>query len=155
MLVRLLATWFGSGLSPKAPGTVGTLATVPLAVALGFAPFWLLPLTALAVTTLGVWSADVYARERGLKDPQQVVIDESAGFLWACCGGPFGWPTLLAAFVLFRLFDISKPWPVSALEKLPGGWGIVMDDVAAGLIAAALLWLGWGLFASHWTGLLP
>ena len=83
-----------------------------------------------------------------------LVIDESAGYLWACCGGPFGWPTLLAAFVLFRAFDILKPWPVSALEKLPGGWGIVMDDVAAGLLAAALLLLGWGLSAGHWTGVL-
>jgi phosphatidylglycerophosphatase A len=155
MLVPALATWFGSGLSPKAPGTVGTLATVPFAIALGFAPYWLLPLAALAVTALGVWSAGAYARGRSLKDPQQVVIDESAGFLWACCGGPFGWVTLLAAFALFRLFDILKPWPVGALEKLPGGWGIVMDDVAAGLIAALLVFLGWGLAGSHWTGLVP
>lgn len=155
MLASALATWFGSGLAPKAPGTVGTLATVPLAVALGFAPPWALPVAALLVTALGVWSAGAHARDLGLKDPQQVVIDESAGFLWACCGGPFGWPTLVAAFVLFRLFDILKPWPVSALERLPGGWGIMMDDVAAGLLAAGLLLMGWGLAASHWTGFLP
>lgn len=155
MIARVLATWFGSGLSPKAPGTVGTLATVPFAAALGFAPAWLLPIAALVVTGLGVWSASALARAKGLKDPQEVVIDESAGYLWACCGGPFGWQTLLAAFVLFRAFDILKPWPVNALEKLPGGWGIVMDDVGAGLIAGALVFLGWGLAAAHWTGFLP
>ena len=62
-----------------------------------------------------------------------MVVDESAGYLWACCGAAAGWPALLAAFLLFRFFDILKPWPVSALERLPGGWGIVMDDVAAEL----------------------
>ncbi len=155
MLVRFLATWFGAGLSPKAPGTVGTLATVPLAILLGFGPPIALPLAALLVTAVGVWAANAHARARGLKDPQEIVIDEAAGFLLACCFGPFGWPTLLAAFALFRFFDILKPWPVSALEALPGGWGIMMDDVAAGLMAGVVILLGWGLAASHWTGFLP
>ena len=151
----VLATWFGAGYSPWAPGTAGTLATVPLAAALGFAPPWLLPISALALTALGVWASGAHARKGGLKDPREVVIDESAGYLWACCGGPPGWPTLLAAFLLFRLFDILKPWPARALERLPGGWGIVLDDVAAGLMAAALVLVGWGLAASHWTGVFP
>lgn len=154
MIARLLATWFGAGLSPKAPGTVGTLATLPLAWALGFAPPLALPVAALFVTAVGVWAAGACVRESGGKDPQEVVIDEAAGYLLACCGGPAGWPTLLAAFVLFRIFDIAKPWPVSALERLPGGWGVVMDDVAAGLIASLLVFLGWGLAGSHWTGFL-
>ena len=118
MIARVLATWFGSGLSPKAPGTVGTLATVPFAVALGFAPAWVLPIAALLVTALGVWSAGSLARTKGLKDPQEVVIDESAGYLWACCGGPFGWPTLLAAFVLFRLFE---RWESAQVDQLKSG----------------------------------
>ena len=155
MLARVLATWFGSGLAPRAPGTVGTLATVPLAAALVFAPWPWLPATALLVTAAGVWAAGRHAEAAGSKDPQEVVIDESAGYLWACCGAVAGWPTLLAAFVLFRAFDILKPWPVSALERLPGGWGIVMDDVMAGLLAAIVLALAQGLLGGPWTALVP
>ena len=157
---RVVATWFGAGLVPVAPGTVGTLATVPLYLALwlGGAPWWALPLTVFAVAALGVLVAGRTARELGTKDPGQVVIDESAGYLLACCGGAAGWPTALMAFVLFRLFDITKPWPVRQLERLPGGWGIMMDDIAAGAMAGALIWhtvsTGYGMSSLRRIGLL-
>lgn len=136
---RWLSIWFGCGLSPKAPGTVGTLGALPL--------YWLLArggtvtvaLGAAVITLLGVWAAGRVARQTGLPDPQIVVIDEVAGVLTALS---FAAPTPLsvaAAVLLFRLFDIWKPGPVRYFEQnLPGGWGIVMDDIAAGLCAGAL-----------------
>ncbi|MEO5346838.1 MAG: phosphatidylglycerophosphatase A [Magnetococcus sp. YQC-9] len=143
----ILATFFGSGLLPKAPGTWGTVAAVPLAFFcqwLGTFGFW----TILAVVTvLGVWSAGVVCRVTGREDPSEVVIDEVAGFLLTMIDGPLGGAGMVVGFVLFRLFDIFKPWPVNALERLPGGWGVMADDLAAGVYAAMILhgivWMGW------------
>ena len=97
------------------------------------------------VTILGLWASGTYAAAAQDDDPNRVVIDEAAGMLIACFLVPksFGW--LLAAFVLFRLFDIGKWFPMKQLERLPGGWGIMADDLAAGLIARAILflWMRW------------
>lgn len=139
-----LATWFGTGLSPKAPGTIGTLATVPVHFALVLLPAWLhLGLIAL-LFGLGVFCADRIARTRGVKDPQFVVVDESAGVLLALfLVRDFGLLALAAGVVLFRLFDIVKPWPIGALENLrPAGLGIMADDIAAGLLAGILVFAG-------------
>jgi phosphatidylglycerophosphatase A len=129
-----IATAGGAGLVPKGPGTAGSLVAVA-ACALG------VPALPAAVLMLwpSVWASEVVARERNLKDPQLVVIDEVVGQWIALAAAPFGWKHALAAFVLFRLFDITKPGPVRMLEKLPGGWGIVMDDVGAGILAAMVL----------------
>jgi phosphatidylglycerophosphatase A len=143
-----LATWFGCGYSPIAPGTAGSLAALGIAWLLhrycSFGPLDFLWLTAL-LTMPAIWSAGVAARTAGLKDPQFVVVDEVAG-LWLTLAGAarLNWKSWLAAFVLFRLFDIWKPPPVRQLERLPGGVGIVADDLMAGVYGAlVLLAAGW------------
>jgi len=143
-----IATWFGCGLVPKAPGTAGTLGAVPLYLlaARGGRPG--VAAAAIVVTVAGVWAASAVARDLGKKDPQVVVVDEVAGFLVTMLAvDVVRWETVVVGFLLFRLFDILKPWPVRALERLPGGWGIVLDDVAAGALGACVFaglgWLGW------------
>jgi phosphatidylglycerophosphatase A len=135
-----LATWFGCGFAPIAPGTAGTLGAVPLYLVVArFGPqaLWL----AIAVVTgAGIWAASRVARELRVKDPQLVVIDEVAGLLVTMLPvSHVSWSALVAGVLLFRFFDIVKPWPVRWLEKLPGGWGIVLDDVAAGIMGAAVM----------------
>jgi phosphatidylglycerophosphatase A len=143
-----LATWFGCGRIPLAPGTAGTLAALPLYWALrGLGGYGVLA-GAIVITALGIWSSGHVARSRGEKDPQIVVIDEVAGMLVTLIPGADDWITVLAGFVAFRMFDQWKPWPASLFEaRLPQGWGIVLDDVAAGAWAAIFLlalrnWLG-------------
>ena len=137
-----IAFGFGSGLAPWAPGTFGTLAAVPL--------YWLLqPLSLAAYLALllvfsgiGVWACGRTARELGSKDPSAIVWDEVVGYLLAMTGSPGGWPWAVAGFVVFRLFDIWKPWPVHVLDqRVTGGLGIILDDLAAGAMAWAVLWL--------------
>ena len=139
----VLATWFGAGYSPKAPGTAGSAAALLIAIALhefaGFAP-WHFLLMAAVLFFPAVWAADVTARVKGLKDPQIVVVDEVLGQWIALAGAPvLNWKTYLAALALFRLFDIFKPPPVRQLEALPGGLGINADDAMAGIYAALVL----------------
>lgn len=125
---------------PVAPGTVASL--LALFVAWGLAVFGgQLPVMAAAIiaTVVGLWGADLYAKERALNDPPECVIDEVAGQMIACTFVPH---TLLAyalAFLLFRLFDIVKPWPIGAAERLSGGVGIMADDVLAGALAGILV----------------
>jgi phosphatidylglycerophosphatase A len=142
-LARLLATWFGCGYAPKGPGTAGSLAAVaiawPLHAYAGLGP-WGFAILGLALTGPAIWAAGVTARETGLKDPQIVVIDEVVG-QWIALAGASGltWKSWLAAFALFRAFDIWKPPPVRQLERLPGGTGIVLDDLMAGVYAALVM----------------
>ncbi len=137
-----VATFFGTGLGKPGPGTWGSAAAVLLWAAyvwfLHPAPHILLiALLAGAVLSiaLGVPAATLAARESGRHDPQFVVIDEVAGQWIALLGSPADWRHGLIALILFRLFDITKPFPARQLERLPEGWGIVFDDVAAGLYA--------------------
>jgi phosphatidylglycerophosphatase A len=140
----LIATWFGCGYAPVAPGTAGSLAAIVIAIALhygvgytaGYERATLLLATAILLAP-GIWSASVVARETNKPDPQIVVVDEVIG-QWITLSGAatFNWKTWLAAFVLFRLLDMWKPAPARQLESLPGGWGIVADDVMAGLYGA-------------------
>ena len=140
----LVATFFGVGLLRPGPGTWGSAATVILwwVVARGIAPGWQ-PLAAIAVAALvvavGIPAATQVARASGLKDPQFVVIDEVAGQLVTLIAAPLTWKSLLLGFILFRGFDIVKPPPVRQLEHLPAGFGIVIDDVGAGLYALAVM----------------
>jgi phosphatidylglycerophosphatase A len=139
-LAWVIATWFGSGLSPIAPGTAGSLAAIPLylvAVRGGRAG---VAVAALAATAAGVWASTRVARRIGKKDPQVVVVDEVAGLLVTML--PFDSLSvrgLALGFITFRLFDALKPWPIRALERLPEGWGIVLDDVAAGAASAGVM----------------
>jgi phosphatidylglycerophosphatase A len=144
-LALLLATWFGCGFSPKAPGTAGSVAALVVAILLhfyaGFMPLDYLVLAAV-LWVPAVWSAGVTARVRNLKDPQIVVVDEVLGQWITLSGAPhLNWKTFVAALALFRLFDIFKPWPVRQLEALPGGLGINADDAMAGVYAALVLFV--------------
>ena len=149
-----------SGPDETRAGTWGSLATVAIwAVVSHFLPaVWLVPvnivLAALAVA-LGIPAATRVARASGLKDPQFVVIDETAGQLITLIAAPLTWKSFLAGFILFRAFDIVKPPPVRQLERLPEGTGIVVDDVAAGLYGLAVMQLApafrpaWSLVKRH------
>ena len=144
-LANLISTWFGCGYSPKAPGTAGSVAALAIGIVLHeFAGFTQWQFAILAAVTLvpAVWAAGVTAVSSGLKDPQFVVIDEVIG-LWIALAGAriYTWKSYLAALALFRLFDIWKPAPVRQLEALPGGWGINLDDVMAGVYAALVLFV--------------
>lgn len=140
----LVATFLGVGLLRPGPGTWGSAATVALwwLVSRGIAPGWqsfaAIGLAALAVA-VGIPAATQVSRASGLKDPQFVVIDEVAGQLIALVAAPVAWKSLLLGFILFRGFDIVKPPPVRQLEHLSEGFGIVLDDVGAGLYAFALM----------------
>ncbi len=144
-LANLISTWFGCGYSPAAPGTAGSAAAIAIAVALHhYAGFgrWHFPILAVVLFAPAVWAATLTARAVGKKDPSIVVVDEVIG-QWISLAGirDFNWKTWLAAFILFRLFDIWKPPPVRQLEALPEGWGINADDAMAGVYAALVLLL--------------
>ena len=156
-----LATGFGLGYAPVAPGTAGSLASVALfAVAnasLSPASFPIVYLATLVVLSIAAWwSTEQALRHWKSSDPQTVVIDEIVG-QWVAYGGLIlaewrhltagGWKYLLAGFILFRAFDVLKPFPIRRSERLPGATGVVVDDVLAGIYAAAglvlLAWTGW------------
>lgn len=139
-----VGTFFGAGLLHPGPGTYGSIAaallwfaaihaTHPTALT---AALWTLA-AAVAATLIGIPAATIVARESGREDPGHVVIDEVAGQLFALIAIPGDWKHALLGLLLFRLFDITKPWPIRALERLPHGTGIMLDDVAAGLLALA------------------
>jgi phosphatidylglycerophosphatase A len=143
-LALMVATWFGCGYAPIAPGTAGSLgALLPAWLLSHYAgwPVYIWPIAALGITVPAMWVAGVAATHAGRKDPGLVVVDEVAG-QWLTLAGAqtFSWRVALAAFVLFRVFDIWKPPPVRQLERLPGGTGIVADDLMAGVYAALVLW---------------
>jgi phosphatidylglycerophosphatase A len=148
-LARLIATWFYCGYVPKGPGTAGSLGALLVAWPLVAWAGWnaqAFALLAAASLVPAIWAAGRMAQDTGSKDPQTVVVDEVVGQWIALAAVPSldDWECWLAAFVLFRLFDIWKPWPVRSLEKIPGGAGIVLDDVGAGIYAAlVLLVIGW------------
>jgi phosphatidylglycerophosphatase A len=140
---ELIATWFGCGLAPKAPGTFGALGALavawPLASFYGWAG-WHFAAAAIAVSIPGIWAASQVERASGREDPQRVVVDEVAGQWLTLAALPAGdWYWWLAALLLFRIFDITKPFPVRQLERLPGGLGVIADDLMAGLWASAIL----------------
>ena len=137
------ATWFGTGLAPKAPGTVGTLATVPLHFILIQLPALAHVIFLLGFVALATWSANRLAEDMKMKDPQIVVVDESAGVMLALfLMGPTTLWTVITAVVLFRILDMTKPWPISSVEKLqPAGVGIMADDIVAGIVAGLLTFL--------------
>ncbi len=161
-----VATGFGSGYLKPAPGTWGTLAGLAawllLVIGMGATHLkltpYVLPSAPLALSLLAVWASDRVVKETGQKDPSFIVIDEWAGIWFALT--PLLFTTTLAPqpgllwavrltvpFLLFRLFDIWKPGPIDAAQRLPGGWGVVLDDVLAGLLAALLVWP-----MDHWLG---
>ena len=144
---QLLAFGFGSGLSPVAPGTAGTLLAVPIYLVV--AEWGLLYYSRFIVVTLlaGIWLCDVASRQLGVHDHPGIVWDEFVGFWIAMWALPAEWVWILAGFLAFRFFDILKPWPVSQLDKkVPGGLGIMIDDVVAGVMACASVHVLFRLF---------
>ena len=139
-LSGFFAFGFGSGLAPWAPGTFGTLAAIPFAVGLKLLPPLVLWLAVPVAFVLGVYLCDVASRRLGQHDPGGIVWDEMVAYWLTVMFLPLHWAWLLAAFVLFRLFDILKPWPILWVEKrFGGGLGIMLDDIVAALYAMALL----------------
>jgi len=140
-LAKVIATALGAGYSPIAPGTCGTAVAVPLALLLAPLPIWQFAIVVVAITGLAIWAADGADRAWGTHDSGRIVIDEVAGYLTTMLLVDRGhWAPLAAGFVVFRALDILKPWPIRWLdENLPGGWGVVLDDSAAGVIGMAVM----------------
>ncbi|OQX09961.1 MAG: phosphatidylglycerophosphatase A [Thiothrix lacustris] len=138
--VHFLAFGFGSGLSPKAPGTMGTLAAIPLYLLLMNFPLTSYLLAVLLISVAGIWICGESSRRLGVHDHGGIVWDEFAGFLLTMTAAPQGWAWIVLGFALFRLFDIWKPWPVRAADRqLHGGLGIMLDDILAGIYAWLVL----------------
>ncbi len=133
-LARFLSTVGYIGFAPIAPGTWGSAAGLLLLVALRWTGSASLELAAVVVLlAVGIWSADVTGRAMGDEDPGPVVIDEVVGMLITLLWIPVGLTGALLGFLLFRIFDIVKPFPARQCEQLPGGWGVMLDDVMAGV----------------------
>ena len=141
----LIATCFGAGLVRWAPGTVASALALPLA--------WLLrtytgtiglAIATLVLIVIGIWAAGAYERRTGVRDSSAIVVDEVAGQWIALLLVPPTVALYAVGFVLFRLFDVVKPWPISLLDKrVKGGLGVMLDDIVAGALAAVLLWNVW------------
>ena len=138
--VQFLAFGFGSGLVPRGPGTAGTLMAVPLFL---LAADWQLPVyTAVLVlaAVLGIWICGAASKQLGVHDHGGIVWDEFVGFWITMWAVPVSWTWIIAGFLVFRVFDILKPWPISVLDKnVKGGFGIMIDDVVAGVMACLTL----------------
>jgi phosphatidylglycerophosphatase A len=149
--LKLLATFFGVGRMKKAPGTWGTLATIPLVILLS----WAGPLYYMAAVILllpvGIMACQVYEQDKGGHDHKEIVIDEVLGFLITMIWLPMTWQAILIGFALFRLLDITKPLFIGYLDKkVQGGLGVMIDDVAAGVIASLIMQV---LFTqTNWLG---
>ncbi len=141
-LAKVVATALGAGYAPVAPGTCGTAVAVPLVWLLAAWPWWQFAALTVGLTLLGVWAAARADAAWGTHDSGRIVIDEVVGYMFTMTFVPRDQlVTLAAGFVVFRALDIVKPPPVRWLdEHLPGGWGVVLDDVAAGMIGAAGMW---------------
>jgi phosphatidylglycerophosphatase A len=139
-LARNIATLWGLGRARYAPGTVASVAALPLAWAIALLGGRVsLLVAAIAALAIGAWASEIYARETNNSDPSECVIDELAGQWIACAFAPLSLLAYALAFFLFRVFDITKPWPIRRIERLHGGIGIMFDDVAAALLAGAII----------------
>lgn len=136
-----IATVFGVGRSPAAPGTAGSIVALPFAWLI--AALWgrfALMLAVILVLGVGAWACEIYARAKGREDPSECVIDEVAGQWIVCAFAPLSIAAYFVAFILFRIFDITKPWPVGLVERrVPGGLGIMADDVVAALMGSIIM----------------
>lgn len=151
-IVLFLATGCGLGWIPVAPGTFGSLGGLVLVYGLSQLPLWGQIAGEIAFVASGVWICTRAGQLMGRVDPPSVVWDEIAAFPIVFAGIPLNPWTAVLGFLWFRLFDISKPFPINRLERLPGGWGVMSDDLMAGVFAAlglhATIWLGGSYFVS-------
>jgi len=138
--ILFLAFGFGSGLIKKMPGTMGTIAAIPVYLVLIQTNIWLYSALTAGFIFVGIWICEFAAKQLGEHGFGGIVWDEIAGFLVTMCLVPFSWYTLLSGFVLFRIFDIFKPWPIKWIDqKVEGGLGIMLDDILAGGFAAVIM----------------
>ena len=138
--VHFLALGFGSGMVPKLPGTAGTLAGVLIYFFLSTLPVTYYAGVLLLFFLAGIWICDKTAMDLGVHDHPAIVWDEIVGYLVTMIYVPGGWLWMIAGFVLFRLFDIWKPWPINRVDKsISGGFGIMLDDVIAGIFGLCIL----------------
>ncbi len=138
--IKLLAFGFGAGYSPVAPGTMGTLVAVPLYLLLEPLPLFAYLGVVFAISILGIFICGMASEGMGVHDHPGIVWDEIAGYLVTMIAAPTGWPWVVAGFVLFRFFDILKPWPIGMIDKqVDGGLGIMLDDILAGIASLILL----------------
>lgn len=138
--VHFLAFGCGSGLAAKAPGTFGTLAAVAFYLLLQGLSLWVYLGVVVVASVIGFWICGKTAEDLGVHDHPAIVWDEFCGFWLTMLAAPAGWWWIVVGFVLFRLFDIAKPWPISWLDKkVHGGVGIMVDDLLAGLFALAII----------------
>ena len=136
----VIATSFGAGFSPLGPGTMGTLTAIPMAWAVTKDGPWAFLVATLVITAIGTVAADAFQNAHGTDDDQRIVVDEVAGYFVTLLLVPHTATHLVLAFALFRLFDIWKPWPVRLIDRtVEGGWGVMADDLAAGVYAALCL----------------
>ena len=141
-IIHFLALGFGSGLSPKAPGTVGTLVAIPLYFLLSYLSAGHYIFMVLVMGIAGIYICDITAKDFGVEDDPHIVWDEMVGYLLTMFLAPSGWQWILLGFVLFRFFDILKPWPISVCDRVvKGGLGIMVDDILAGAGAWGVLQL--------------
>ncbi len=141
-IARAIATAGGAGYSPIAPGTAGTAVAVPLAWLSAPLPLWAFAIVTIGIIAVGIWAAGEADRAWGTHDSGRIVIDEVAGyFVTIAAVDRSDWIVLGIAFFVFRVLDITKPPPVRAVDRrMPGGAGVVLDDVAAGIYGAILMW---------------
>jgi phosphatidylglycerophosphatase A len=140
--VILMATWWGTGYSPLASGTVGTLAAIPLYLVLARLPLPLYILTLVPFFFFSCWVAGAAEEIFAEKDSGKIVIDEVVGYLVTMTGAPFSWRAVILGFFLFRFFDIVKVSPANIIDRrLKNGWGVVLDDVVAGVYACVVVHL--------------
>lgn len=145
--VHFFAFGFGAGLSPVAPGTFGTLIAIPIFIGMSHLTLWLYGVVTALLLLAGFWICGRSSMLLGVHDHSGIVWDEIVGFLITMFAAPLSWPWVVAGFVLFRLFDIFKPWPVGwADRRLKGGLGIMMDDVFAGIYALICMQIGLHFF---------
>lgn len=138
--IYLIAFGFGAGLSPIAPGTCGTLVAIPLYYLIQSFSLVNYGLILLFATVIGIWICDVTERGIGIHDYSGIVWDEVCGFGLTMFAAPKGWLWIAIGFVLFRLFDIVKPWPIAWIDrKMSGGLGVMIDDLMAGIYAWIIL----------------
>jgi len=140
--IHFLALGFGSGLAPKAPGTFGTLMAIPLYLLLQPLSLSYYLAVVLFVSLIGIYICDKSSSMMGVHDHPGIVWDEFAGYFVTMIAAPAGWVWVLVGFALFRFFDILKPWPIRKIDKsVKGGFGIMLDDILAGIFAAICLHL--------------
>ena len=134
--VHFLAFGFGSGASPYAPGTIGTLVAVPIYLLMMHLSLWIYLILVVVMLIVGIWLCDVTSRDLGVHDHSGIVWDEFVGYLITMAAAPQGVAWIITGFILFRFFDILKPWPIRYIDKqVQGGWGIMLDDILAGVFS--------------------